>query len=98
MPTASANTSTFDMHYAGSFAFFGTHTEDKAKHQHKLDFLVNITDTLRNLKRIDELKDSSPLSVQLVAVPVLGKFEKPDTELILKKIELLVTPVIIKGR
>ena len=98
MPTANVNTPTDDPHYAGSFAFFGTHTEGKTKHQDKLNFLVNITNTLKKLRQIGELKDNSRISVQLVAVPVLGQFEKPDTELILEKIELIVTPVIVRGK
>ncbi len=37
----------------------------------------------------------SPLSLQLVATPFAGKFEKEDTQLVLNGIEIIVTPVII---
>jgi hypothetical protein len=58
-------------------------------------FLVNITPTLQRLRRNQELREGNPLSVQLVAVPFAGKFEKPDTQLMLEKIDIVVTPVII---
>jgi tyrosinase len=101
MPNANSGTPTTDPHYAGSFAFFGTEpnvpTETMSDpHQHpKPKFLVNITNALQKLKRNQELRDGTPISVQLVAVPFAGKFEKEDTQLVLEKIELIVTPVII---
>jgi len=100
LPNANSATSIDDPHYAGSFAFFGTEQPGAADqgHQHQQPkFLVNITDTLQRLKRNQELRDGSPISVQLVAVPFGGKFEKEDTELPLDKIEIIVTPVVIKN-
>lgn len=100
LPNANNATSIDDPHYAGSFAFFGTEQPGAADqgHQHQQPkFLVNITDTLQRLKRNQELRDGSPISVQLVAVPFGGKFEKEDTELPLDKIEIIVTPVVIKN-
>lgn len=79
MPTATADTSTDDAHYAGSFAVFGTHVESDPGHPHRPTFLVNLTPTLQKLKRNQELDDRSPMTVQLVAVPVMDQFEKPDT-------------------
>jgi tyrosinase len=101
MPNANSSTPTTDPHYAGSFAFFGTEpnvpTETMTDpHQHpKPKFLVNITNALQKLKKNQELKDGTPISIQLVAVPFAGKFEKEDTQLVLEKIEIIVTPVII---
>ncbi len=95
MPSANANTSTDDQHYAGSFAFFGTHVEG-AQHEHKPYFLVNITDTLQKLKQSQELTDKTPVSVHLVAVPVSGQLAKQDLEIILEKLEIIITPVIVK--
>jgi tyrosinase len=65
----------------------------RTKHQPR--FLVNITNTLQRLKRSQELKDGSPISVQLVAVPFAEKFEREDTQLVLEKIEIITTPVIV---
>jgi len=95
MPTATAATPIEDPHYAGSFSFFGTHIEG-AQHEHKPQFLVNITETLQKLKQRNELIDKNPVSVNLVVVPNGDQFEKPDVELMLEKIEILVTPVIVK--
>jgi tyrosinase len=97
LPSASNTTPTTDPHYAGTFAFFGT---DIPGAQHKLEpsFLVNLTNTIQRLKGAQELRDGTPLSVQLVAVPFSGKFERPDTELVLNQIEIITTPVIIRSK
>ena len=98
LPTASASTPTDDPHYAGSFAFFGAQTGHGAGHHHKTDFLVNVTDTLQRLRGGGELAADRPISMQLVAVPATGEFVKPDTELVLEKVELIVSPVLIRQR
>jgi tyrosinase len=100
LPNANSGTSTDDPHYAGSFAFFGTEQPNatgasEGQHQHQPKFLVNITNTLQRLKRNQELKDGSPIAVQLVAIPFAGKFEKEDTQLLLDKIDIIITPVIV---
>jgi tyrosinase len=97
LPNANSSTPTEDPHYAGSFAFFGTEPPagTASEHKHQPRFLVNITNTLQKLKSNQELKDGSPISVQLVPVPFAGKFEKEDTQLVVNKIEIIVTPVII---
>jgi tyrosinase len=95
MPRANAQTPVEDPHYAGSFSFFGTHVEGAA-HEHQPQFLVNITDTLQRLRQRNELNEKTPVSVHLVAVPASDKLEKQDTELILEKLEIIITPVIIK--
>jgi len=96
MPNANANTPTTDPHYAGSFGFFGT-TEpaDKQGHRHQPEFLVNITNALQKLKSGQQLKDGTPISVQLVPVAFDGTFEKADTQLMLEKIEIITTPIIV---
>jgi tyrosinase len=95
MPAATAQTPVEDPHYAGSFAFFGTFIEG-AQHQHQPQFLVNITETLQRLKQRQELNDRKPLTVNFVAVPVGERLEKPDIELELDKLEIIITPVIVK--
>ncbi|HEV7475771.1 MAG TPA: tyrosinase family protein [Pyrinomonadaceae bacterium] len=96
MPNANAGTPVKDPHYAGSFGFFGT-TEpaDKPGHKHQPKFLVNITNTLQRLKSSQQLKDGTPISVQLVPVAFDGTFEKADTQLMLEQIEIITTPVIV---
>ncbi|MHC4956400.1 MAG: tyrosinase family protein, partial [Planctomycetota bacterium] len=97
-PGASGETPTSDAHYAGSFAFFGTHSPGRAGHHHRPKFLVNVTPTLQRLKKAGKLAADRPISVQLVPVAVGKQFAKPDAELKLEKIELLVTPVIVRSR
>lgn len=101
LPGANSATPTDDPHYAGSFAFFGTPQPAAAggdAHDHQPMFLVNITNTLQRLKRSQELRDGSPLSVQLVAVPFAGKFEREDTQLQLNNIDIITTPVIVNSQ
>lgn len=98
LPGANAQTPTDDLHYAGSFAFFGTHTGDHGEHPHKTDFLVNVTDTLQRLKRSGAMRADEPLAVQLVAVPVTRQFIHPEMQLMLKDIDLLVSPVSVRSK
>ena len=102
LPNANSSTPQSDPHFAGAFAFFGTEPAnatgamDHPGHQPK--FLVNLTNTLQNLRRTQELKENQPISVQLVPVPFHGKFEREDTQLVLNRIEIIITPVIIKDQ
>jgi tyrosinase len=96
LPNANAGTSTEDPHFAGSFAFFGTHT-GPAAHTHQPKFLVNLTNTIQKLRSSGQLKEGTPLSLQLVPVPFAGKFEREDTQLELNGIEIITTPVIINS-
>jgi tyrosinase len=103
LPNANSSTPIEDPHYAGSFAFFGTEPPaattgapmDHSTHKQQPKFLVNLTNTIQRLRQSQELKEGSPISLQLVAVPFAGKFEKEDTELVLNGIEIITTPVII---
>jgi Protein of unknown function (DUF_B2219). len=96
LPNANSGTPTTDPHYAGSFGFFGTPSPNAAGgHQHQPNFLVNLTNTIQRLKRNQELRDTDPLSLQLVTVPFDGTFEKADTQLALEGIDIITTPVII---
>lgn len=97
LPNANSGTSTEDPHFAGSFAFFGSTgghgTGEHKRHQPK--FLVNLTNTIQRLRESGQLREGTPLSLQLVPVPFAGKFERPDTQLELNGIEIITTPVII---
>jgi tyrosinase len=96
LPSANAGTPTDDPHFAGSFAFFGTHGQDHDHHMGKTEFLVYVTDTLQRLRGMGALRDNEALSVQLVAVPIAAQFARPDTELILEHIDLIVSPVHVR--
>jgi tyrosinase len=102
LPNANSSTPIENPHYAGSFAFFGTEAPNVAAavsgHRHQPKFLVNLNNTIQKLKRSKELKEGSPISLQLVPVPFAGKFEREDTQLVLNAIELIITPVIINPR
>jgi len=97
LPNASSSTPTEDPHFAGSFAFFGTHGEGAAAggHQHQPKFLVNLTNAIQRLRSSGQLKEGTPISLQLVPAPFAGKFEREDTQLELNGIEIITTPVII---
>jgi len=58
--------------------------------------LVNVTPVLRRLMERGELRDGGAISVQLVAVPANNIFRKPDLVLELRKIELLITPIVVR--
>jgi tyrosinase len=98
MPDANAGTPTDDPHFAGSFAFFGTHVERAGAGHCQTDFLVDVMGTLRKLRGIGQLRPGQPISVQLVAVPATERFIKPEAELQLEGIDLIVTPVVIRTR
>lgn len=103
LPGAHSRTPVDDPHFAGSFAFFGTPEPRAAassggEHNQRPDFLVNITNTLRTLKRNQALADTVPLSVQLVPVAFGEQFERADTTLLLEKIDVITTPVIVNSR
>jgi tyrosinase len=97
LPSASSSTSIEDPHFAGSFAFFGTHTPvaTVGGHNHQPKFLVNLTNAIQRLRSSGQLNEGTPISLQLVPVPFAGKFEHPDTQLELNGIEIITTPVII---
>jgi tyrosinase len=96
LPAANKDTPIEDPHYAGTFAFFGT---DSGEHHHQgRRFLVNVTPTLQRLTSRGELRDRSRISLQLVAVPIGKQFARPDAELQLEKVELIITPIIVKSR
>jgi tyrosinase len=104
MPDANATTPTTDIHYAGSFAFFGTSMPEQSMnmhgngHKHEPKFLVNITNTLQKLKKNQQLKDGSSISVQLVAVPFTRNAENPESKILLNTIDIIITPIIINGK
>jgi tyrosinase len=103
LPNASSSTPTEDPHFAGSFAFFGTHSLAATAtapavgggHNHQPKFLVNLTNAIQRLRSSGQLNEGTPISLQLVPVPFAGKFEKEDTQLELNGIEIITTPVII---
>lgn len=96
LPDANSQTSIKNDHYAGAFSFFGTHTEsDHSRHNHTPSFLINVTDTLKKLKRMGKLRSGESISVQLVAIPEGETLVKADTELHLQGLEFIVSPITI---
>ncbi|MDM0109059.1 tyrosinase family protein [Variovorax sp. J22R24] len=92
LPGANAATPTTDVHYAGSLSFFGS-PGGRHEQMHATKHLVNVTQTLRALMQRGELREGSPVTVQLVAVPADAQFRRPDLVLQLNRIELLATPI-----
>ncbi|MEO6798455.1 MAG: tyrosinase family protein [Rhodanobacter sp.] len=97
LPDANAHTSTSDIHYAGSYAFFGTHSASIESHHHKTDFIVDATETLKRLHRSGLIRTEEPVAVQLVAVPVAGTFQRPGMQLMLKNVDFIVAPVHVRA-
>jgi tyrosinase len=99
LPEADERTSIESEHYAGSFSFFGTETGNPPHHhQHQPGFLINVTDTLRQLRRLGKLRSGEPISVQLVAIPEGREPLRADTTLQLRELAFIVSPVTIKRR
>lgn len=99
LPDANANTSIDNDHYAGSFSFFGTHSpKESGQHSHNPSFLINVTETLKALRRSGKIRSGEPISVQLIAIPEGERMLKPDTELHLQSLEFIVSPVTIRQR
>jgi tyrosinase len=96
---ASRNTPLSDPHYAGSFAFFGTSNSGDSPaasaHHHQPKFLVSLSATLERLQQSQAL-GGSELSIQLVAVPFKGSFEREDTEIEMTSVDIITTPIIVK--
>ncbi|HST35172.1 MAG TPA: tyrosinase family protein [Allosphingosinicella sp.] len=106
LPNATRATSSDDLHFAGSFAFFGgpppgAAAEAEARpstHRHQPRFLVNLTPTIRRLRARGLLGESDPLSVQLVPTPFDPEVAAPDAALQLNALEIITTPVIVAAR
>jgi tyrosinase len=100
LPTANRDTPMSDPHYAGSFAFFGTPLREPSAapgaHQHQPKFLVSLNAAIQRLQQRGEFKGSS-ISIQLVAVPFKGSFEREDIEVVLTSADIITTPVIIRS-
>ena len=94
-PEANRLTPPTDPHFAGSFAFFGTEPATPTGHTHHPHFLINATDAVQRLKESGVLRDDTPISVQLVPVPFAGESKRPDAELVIDQLHLIVTPLII---
>lgn len=63
---------------------------------HATQHLVNVTPVMRRLMRRGDLREGGAISVQLVAVPANGVFQKPNLVLELRTIELLITPINVR--
>ncbi len=99
LPNAQPQTPTSDPHYAGSFAFFGTSAGGHGGHHHpKTNFLVDVTETLKRLRASGELRAGAKISVQLVAVPFGARLAKPSAELVVERLDFIVTPVHVRSQ
>ncbi len=93
-PEANKDTTTGDIHYAGSFSFFGTSDGDhQGHHGHKPKALVNLTETIRRLRKAGELNNDSKISLKFVSVPFDVDLEQPQARLNLEKIDIIVSRI-----
>lgn len=99
LPEADARASTKSDHYAGSFSFFGTDTgTHRQHHTHRPEFLINVTETLKKLRRLGKLRSDEPLSVQLVTIPEGQAAIGQNVQLHLVELAFIVSPVTIETR
>lgn len=98
-PDATPQTGTDDIHYAGSFSFFGTNPQPGGTHEHQKPlFLVDITKTLRSLRERGLLKEDEEISLGFVAVPVDPNRTVKDERLSLESLDLVLSPVTVTER
>ncbi len=99
LPDADSRTSTQSEHFAGSFSFFGTETGNPSRHHaHQPEFLINVTDTLKKLRRMGKLRNGEPITLQLIAIPEGQRASPRDMELHLVELAFIVSPITIKRR
>jgi len=95
MPDATIHTPVDDVHYAGSFAFFGRNMEGdqgNMRHmEHKPLFIVDLTPTLRTLREKGLLQGNAPISLQFITVPIEPSVIVREESLTLTKLELLIS-------
>jgi len=51
---------------------------------------------LRRLRSAGAIRDGEPLSIQLVPVPAARELARPEAELVLEGIDLLLAPVLVR--
>jgi tyrosinase len=91
-PDASADLSTEDAHFAGSFGFF------LAEESHMdIDYFIDVTDTLRRLRRQGALRDDESLSIQLISVPIEGRERQRGSNYAIGELAFAITRSIING-
>jgi len=99
LPGANRQTPVDSDHYAGAFSFFGTRMPPgRGEHSHAPEFLINVTETLKTLKRTGRIQSGDPLTVHLVPLPEGDQIARPDTRLMLRGLEFVVSPVTIRQR
>lgn len=99
LPGANRQTSVDNDHYAGAFSFFGTLAPTgRGQHSHAPTFLINVTETLKTLKRTGQIRSGEPLTIQLVPAPEGESLSRPDTRLMLQGLDFVVSPVTIRQR
>ena len=99
LPSANAQTSTDDPHFAGSFAFFGNPAAEHHAGAAAADrprFLVDLTHTLRSLRERNLLATDTPLTVQLVPTPIGERRSLEGREVTLTGVDIITTPVIVR--
>lgn len=98
-PDATPQTGVDDIHYAGSFSFFGTGPQTGGTHEHQKPlFLVDITKTLRSLRERGLLKEDEDISLGFVAVPVEPNRAVKAETLSLESLDLVLSPVTVTER
>jgi len=94
-PAAGVNTSIDDIHYAGSFAFFGVPMGNPPdEHHHPPLYLVDLTPALLRMQQSGLLNDNEKLTLQLVTIPVNDKVV-PEQVLTLSDLSLMVSETTI---
>ena len=98
MPEATKETSTDNVHYAGSFAFFFDPTAENHHGSMNNTFIVDLTRTMKELKKAGERTDSTNFTITFIIVPSNDKVALPDFSFFIKEIKLGVGTVIINNK
>ncbi len=90
---ASDKTPVKDPHYAGSFYFF-SHGKHSNIEESKVNFVVDITDTVQRLQKSGEMGDLKEMSIEVVAVPIDGR-DASNAKVSIESMEIAISPIII---
>lgn len=98
LPSANANTSIEDPHYAGSFGFFmGAMFAKMSRTGTVPDYYVDVTDTLAALRRGGMLAPGEDISLTLVAVPH-ETGQRAAGAIDIGRMDLVTTPSAVHGK
>jgi tyrosinase len=101
MPEDRPENSMASVHYAGSFGVFGTDDgRDHGAHTGHAQptILVELTSTIRALKKAQIISNGDPIKLNLIAVPFDATLDSGEAVIQIAKMELILTPVTVESK